>query len=122
MGRGEWFSDCAQWEAAQARKATVGRTAQDSQERSVQAGPSKRKGLSYKEQKEWDQIEEKTLKAEEIAAAFQAAANDPAVASSAAELQDRYAALHAAQAEVKRPYTRWAELDKKRVHLISSQS
>ena len=50
----------------------------------------------------------------------QAAANDPAIASSANDLQERYAALHAAQADVESLYARWAELDEKRNQAISS--
>ena len=119
VGHAEWFADYAQWEAAQARKATEERKAQGSQDRSAQAGASKRKGLSYKEQKEWDQIEIKILEAEKRVGACQAAANDPSIASSAEVLQERHAELHAAQADVERLYTRWAELDGKRTSSIS---
>jgi ATP-binding cassette subfamily F protein uup len=119
MGHAEWFADYAQWEASQARRAAEERKAQSSQDRSTQTGPSKRKGLSYKEQKELDQIEAKILEAETTVAACQAAANDPSVASSATDLQERYAALHAAQAEVERLYVRWAELEEKRAQAIS---
>ena len=80
--------------------------------------PPKRKGLSYREQQEWEKIEEQILKAEEIAAACRTAANDPAIASSAGTLQERYAALHTAQADVERLYARWAELDEKRAQAV----
>jgi len=113
-GRAEWFADYAQWEAAQARRAREERKPEILEATSVPAKPSKRKGLSYKEQKEWEQIETKILEAEERVAACQAAANDPFIVSSAADLQERYAALHDAQAEVERLYARWAELDEKR--------
>jgi ATP-binding cassette subfamily F protein uup len=119
MGHAEWFADYAQWEAAQSKKATEERQDQISRERSAPAGPSKQKGLSYKEQREWDQIEAAILEAEERVAACQAAANDPSIASSAADLQERYAALYAAQAEVERLYARWAELEEKRAQAIS---
>jgi ATP-binding cassette subfamily F protein uup len=119
-GHAEWFADYAQWEAAQARKETEERKSRISKDSAAQVGPSKRKGLSYKEQKEWDQIEEKILRAEEAVAVCQTAASDPAIASSATDLQDRYAALHDAQSEVERLYVRWAELDEKRVQAISS--
>lgn len=120
MGHAEWFADYAQWEAAQVRKETEERQSQVSKETSVPAGPSKRKGLSYKEQKEWDQIETKILKAEELVATCQAAASDPAIVSSATDLQERYVALHEAQAEVERLYARWAELEEKRIQANSS--
>lgn len=118
-GRAEWFADYAQWEAAQERKTTVEGRSQISKESSAPAQPSKRKGLSYKEQKEWDLIETKILEAEETVATCQSAANDPSIASSAVDLQARYAALHAAQADVERLYARWAELDGKRIQAIS---
>jgi ATP-binding cassette subfamily F protein uup len=120
MGCAEWFADYAQWEAAQERKATEERKSQISKESSAPAGPSKRKGLSYKEQKEWDQIEAKIMEAEKRVANCQVAANDPAIASSAADLQERYAALQAAQTEVERLYARWTELDEKRAQAISN--
>jgi ATP-binding cassette subfamily F protein uup len=120
MGRAEWFADYAQWEEAQVRKAAQERKSQIAKESFAPAGTSKRKGLSYKEQKEWDQIEGKILEAEETVMTCQAAANDPAIASSATDLQERYAALHAAQAEVEHLYARWAELEEKRVQAIGS--
>lgn len=119
-GHAEWFADYAQWEAAQSRKAVEERKSQISKESSAPAGSSKRKGLSYKEQKEWDQIEVAIQKAEEWVATCQASANDPAIASSAADLQERHATLHAAQADVESLYARWAELDEKRNQAISN--
>lgn len=118
-GHAEWFADYAQWEAAQTRKDSEERISQISDKKAAPAGPSRRKGLSYKEQKEWEQIEGTILNAEEQVAVCQAAANDPAIASSAADLQERYASLHSAQAEVERLYARWAELDEKRAQGIS---
>ncbi|MBH0193493.1 MAG: ABC-F family ATP-binding cassette domain-containing protein [Nitrospira sp.] len=118
-GHAEWFADYAQWEAAQERKAAEDKRTQGSKESTMPTGSSKRKGLSYKEQKEWDQIEAAILNAEKRVTACQAAANDPAIASSAAELQERYAAFLAAQVDVERLYARWAELDEKRAQVIS---
>ncbi|MBL8054665.1 MAG: ATP-binding cassette domain-containing protein, partial [Nitrospira sp.] len=114
-GRAEWFADYAQWEAGQRRNQTGDTTAQGSKERTTSGGRSKRKGLSYKEQKEWDQIETAIQEAEGRVAFCQTAANDPAITSSSSALQERYTALHAAQADVERLYTRWAELEEKRV-------
>lgn len=119
-GRADWFADYAQWEAAQGKNATEDRRSQTSTERATPGGRSKRRGLSYKEQGEWDQIEARILESEARVAASQAAVNDPSIASSAADLQERYAALHAAQADVERLYARWAELDEKRTQTIST--
>lgn len=119
-GRAEWFADYAQWEAAQAREiGDVGRS-QPAPAGDTHTVSAKRKGLSYKERQEWEKIEEKILKAEQTVAACEAAANDPAVASSAEALQERFAALHAAQAEVERLYARWAELDAKHVQAVNA--
>jgi ABC transport system ATP-binding/permease protein len=118
MGRAEWFADYAQWEA-QVKKAPDESRIQPARERVARPRSGKRKGLSYNEQKEWEQIETSILAAEEVVAACQATVNDPAIVSSAEALQERYAALHAAQVEVERLYARWAELDEKRAQSIS---
>jgi len=116
-GRAEWFADYAQWEAKQARKSVGGKRTPVGN--SASCGTEKRKGLSYREQQEWDTIEQKILEAEEVVAACQAAATDRAIASSADMLQERYAGLHAAKAEVERLYARWAELEDKRSQVMS---
>jgi ATP-binding cassette subfamily F protein uup len=56
-------------------------------------------------------MEEAILAAEEKIDRCRQAAEDPAVASDAAALAERYSALAAAQAEVDRLYARWAELE-----------
>lgn len=117
MGRAEWFADYAQWEAAQSKKASEENRPSSPRDR-ARTSSKKRKGFSYNEQKEWDQIEAKILAAEKMAAACHAGVNDPTIVASAEVLQERYAALHAAQAEVERLYKRWAELDEKRAELI----
>jgi ATP-binding cassette subfamily F protein uup len=117
-GRAEWFADYAQWEAAQARneRATRRPARSRSTDTDVEAASPapKRKGLSYREQKEWDTIEQKIAKAEAAVAACQAAANDPAIVADAEALRTRYAALETAQAVVEQLYARWAELEEKR--------
>lgn len=119
-GHAEWCADYAQWETAQARRTSEEKKSEISRGSDQTAAPAKRKGLSYKERQEWEQIEAKILKAEAQVAACQAAANDPAIASSAADLQARYGALQDAQAEVERLYARWAELDAKRSETVGS--
>ena len=119
-GRAEWFADYAQWESTQARKAGDGRRAPVSAIGNTATVLSKRKGLSYRERQEWETIEQKILKGEEVGAACQAAANDPAIASSAEALQERHAALHAAQVEVERLYARWTELEGKHTQALSN--
>lgn len=126
-GRVEWFADYAQWENAQERAAGSETGANEENPTSTTNGEGaetatvrKPKKLSYREQKEWGTIEDTILKAEEQVATFQAAMQDPAVVSNAAELQARSEALVAAQAEVERLYARWAELDEKRAQTVQS--
>jgi ATP-binding cassette subfamily F protein uup len=71
------------------------------------------KRLTYLEQREYERMEETLLAAEETLAAARRRADDPAIASDAAALQQRFAELTAAQAEVDRLYARWGELEAK---------
>ena len=103
------FADYAQWEAV-LRTATPPRKAADRAPQRTRV-PSKR--LGYLEQREWEGMEESILEAERVMQLAQEAAEDPAIASDPVALQERYAALEAARAEVERVYARWAELEAK---------
>jgi hypothetical protein len=98
-GETEWFADYAQWESAQERKteeqnrASTSRPSKTSRAESESTPKAKRSGLSYREQKEWAKMEQRILQAEETIATCQAAVEDPAIASNAAALQERSAAL-----------------------------
>jgi ATP-binding cassette subfamily F protein uup len=117
-GQTEWFADYAQWEAAQERKAeqapaSTSRPSKTSRSESDQTPKAKKTGLSYREQKEWAKIEQRIVQAEETIAACQAAVEDPAIASNAAELLARSEALEAARTAAERLYDRWTELESK---------
>jgi ABC transport system ATP-binding/permease protein len=104
------FADYAQWEAAQKAAAAAPRqSAPKAAPREVKRGPQ----LTSREKREWEQIEQNILSAEEAVVACQQALEDRAVASNPAALQDRHAALVAAQATVDQLYARWAELEEK---------
>ncbi|BFU96096.1 MAG: ABC-type transport system, ATPase component [Nitrospira sp.] len=117
-GRADWFADYAQWETAKLRRERAPdeetRAQSEAAVTAAPAGSQKRKGLSYRERQEWEKMEAVILEAERTLSVREAAANDPAIASSAEQLQERFAALHAAQADVERLYVRWAELEEKR--------
>ncbi|HEX6950948.1 MAG TPA: ABC-F family ATP-binding cassette domain-containing protein [Nitrospira sp.] len=119
-GHAGWFADYAQWEVAQSRKGDNEQREQPTRAKGDGAPSQKKKGLSYKERQEWETIEGKILKAEERVIACQSAADDPAIASAAGMLQERFTELHAAQAEVDRLYTRWTELEEKRAETVNS--
>lgn len=126
-GHAEWFADYAQWEAAQARKAQSDsghmqprRAARSNGEHQTAPSAPKRKGLTYREQQEWDKMERNIAQAEAALAACQAAVNDPAIVSDAATLRSRHAELEAAQEKVDRLFARWAELEEKRNQSVGS--
>src|SRR5215813_1772880 len=110
-GGAQTFADYAQWETARdeavaARRARTATPAVRERQRP--------KRLGYREQREWEGMEEAIVAAETAAETCRVAAEDPAVASDPVALQQRYAALEQARAEVARLYDRWAELESKR--------
>lgn len=116
-GNAEWFADYAQWESAQARSAG-GRPRSESRSGAAShtgsESVSKKNALTYREQQEWEQMEQKIVQAEDAVAACQAAMGDPAVVSDAAALQARCEALDSAHAHVEKLYARWTQLEEKR--------
>ncbi|HEY6320354.1 MAG TPA: ABC-F family ATP-binding cassette domain-containing protein [Thermoanaerobaculia bacterium] len=131
------YADYAQWEAA--RRAPGGRLAAHAagvasataptapvvampqpsgrtQATDRGAGPAtaaSARRLSYRERREWEEMEGRILAAEESLAAEQRAVADPVVATDAAALAERWQRLEAARAEVELLYARWAELEGK---------
>jgi ATP-binding cassette subfamily F protein uup len=112
-GRGgaTFFADYTQWEAARSAAPSPKPSASKPVASAKAAKEAKR--LTYKEQKEWEQMEAKILETEDRLAAAQAAVEDPTVASDPKALQERCAALETARKDVERLYARWAELEAK---------
>jgi ATP-binding cassette subfamily F protein uup len=71
------------------------------------------KRLGYLEQREWDGMEQAIVDAEAALQRAQQAVDNPAIASDPVALQEGFAALETARAEVDRLYARWAELEAK---------
>jgi ATP-binding cassette subfamily F protein uup len=111
-GRGgtETFADYAQWEAS--RMPATAPTRAPAERPPARERPQPRR-LAYREQQEWEGMEQAIAEAERAVLSCERAVDDPTIASDAAALQERYAALDAARAEVDRLYARWAELDAK---------
>jgi ABC transport system ATP-binding/permease protein len=117
-GRTTMFADLSQW---QSWHATQQRTAADAagsakRERredaaAVASAPAKPKKLSYKDQRDWDTLEERILTAETELAEVEAKANDPRNASDASKVLELHGTLEAKRAEIDRLYARWAELE-----------
>jgi ATP-binding cassette subfamily F protein uup len=111
QGGVETFADYAQWEANRRERIAPTRTLRATPDAARQRPRPKR--LAYHEQREWEGMEQAILAAEGVAEACQRAADDPTIATDAAALQARHAALAAARAEVARLYARWADLESK---------
>ncbi|MBI2217345.1 MAG: ABC-F family ATP-binding cassette domain-containing protein [Candidatus Rokubacteria bacterium] len=109
-GGAETFADFAQWEASRVKRRSAAR---DTTAATAPRERSRPRRLGYHEQREWDGMEQAILDAERALEACQRAVEDPAIASDAVALQERYAALEAARVEVDRLYARWAELEEK---------
>jgi ABC transport system ATP-binding/permease protein len=121
-GKAEWFADYAQWEAARSRHALdSGRTRRPAPGDNHSPPSQKPKRFTYREQQEWDKMEQTIAKAEARLTACQGAVNDPAIVSDAEALRVRYAELESAQAEVDRLYSRWAELEDTRNRVADSR-
>ena len=82
-------------------------------ERRAASGRERAKKLSYLEQREWDTMEAAILAGEDRLERAKRAVEDPVIATDAGALQQRFAELSAAQAEVDRLYARWTELEGK---------
>jgi ABC transport system ATP-binding/permease protein len=104
------FADYVQWESAQTTVEPAQRKVPD---RVAEASRQRPKRLGYREQREWEGMEQAILDAERAVEACQGAVDDPAIVSDPTALQQRYAALEAARADVDRLYARWAELEAK---------
>jgi ATP-binding cassette subfamily F protein uup len=117
-GGAEVFADYSQWE--QARVAKPARIAakpvriEDRRADRPEAYPTgSRKKLAYLEAREWERMEQRILEAEQTLEAARAALQAPEVVSDPFGLQQRYAEMQAAEAEVEKLYARWAELEMK---------
>ena len=75
---------------------------------------AKPKKLSYKEQKEYDQMEARILQAETVRDTCRVKVEDPTVGTDHLRLQEAYDVLKEAERKVERLYARWAELEAKR--------
>ncbi len=110
-GGGKQYADLVQWEDDLDRMRRAKIAASKPAAAAREAAPKKK--LSYLEQREWDGMEQKILKAESGVAAAQASLTEASAAGDGARIEASYAALKEAEAEVERLYARWAELEGK---------
>jgi ATP-binding cassette subfamily F protein uup len=114
LGNAGRFADYLQWEAwrdeHQQERDALERAAATVQKTDA---AQTRKKLSYLEAREYETIEARIAEAEATLHRARAAAEDPAIASDAAQLQHALHALDDAQAATDALYARWAELEAK---------
>ena len=112
------FASLGQWEAWRAETAAADKVAAASSSappatEAPPAGAGGRKKLGYKDQREYDTIEETLARAETALREARAESERPEHASDAARLVALLAAVDERQADVDRLYARWAELEAK---------
>ncbi len=112
-GRVGRYGDCAQWQAAQARRA-LGKDDNIAKPKSKKTrAKADQKGLTASEQKELKEMEATIQEADERVETCVRAMEDPEVAGDHVEAQKRWEELEAAKNRVKALYARWEELEAK---------
>ncbi len=106
------FADYGQWEDWQ-RASRTPKAGSGGAPAPAAGTPSKKKKLSYLEQRDWETIEVRIEEAEALVATKQAHLHDPAVATNAALLHAAMEEATAAQETVDELYERWGELGAK---------
>jgi ATP-binding cassette subfamily F protein uup len=119
-GGAERFADYRQWEAW-LRRVSSGKDQLESQVQKSRTseGRPKTQKLSFRDQQEYDKMETRVLEAETALEQWRAKITLPAIASDHLQLQEVVEAMKAAEQEVERLYTRWAELEAKQQSLSS---
>ena len=107
----EFFAELAQWEQWNASKKAPSKSKTAEPQR--ETGSSKKK-LSYLEAREYEQIEDRVAKAEEVLDAKRQQLEHPDLVSNPTRLMQATAEIDAAQDEVDKLYARWAELEAKK--------
>ncbi len=112
-GNAQSFADFAQWEDWMAAGSPVPERAKPvlaEATKPIAEPASAKKKLSYKDQREWDSLEERIASAETRSAAADLAVASPAVAIDATALQAALVEQMDAQATLAELYARWEEL------------
>lgn len=109
-----YYADYEQWLADLKKRDKSADEAQGAGEKK-QPSVKKKKGkvgkLSYLDQREYDQMEEKIMEAEELKESLQATLDDPETAQNPQQLESVWADLEQARRQVERLYERWDELE-----------
>ena len=110
------LADLFQWQAfheEQEKRANAASKPRAEAAAAPGAGPAstKRKKLSYKDQRDWDTLEARIVEAENKLAALEAECATPTVASNGPRLVELNNAISDARGAIDQLYARWAELE-----------
>ena len=115
QGASAYFADCDQWLAWLEEKTAYKQYTQEASppepKKAAKAKPGK---LSYMEQREYDQMEERILTAEAELEALQTRMADPAFAADAAQLEECWQRQQRLTVTVEELYQRWSELEERK--------
>ena len=111
-----FFADIGQWEKWFKEKLKKGAQTWKEESRASSGGSKSdgKKKLSYKDQLEYDQMENTIFKKETLLAELEAKSQTPDVLSNSVELVKISTQMGEIQDDIGNLYTRWAELEKKR--------
>ncbi len=119
MGGADFFADYEQWLAEMEKRQETENTALKGKEQqknatdAVRRKKDKKGRLSYLEQREYDQLEEKISAAEELAESLERKIGSEEAAADAEFLAACWGELEEVKAEIERLYLRWEELEGK---------
>jgi ATP-binding cassette subfamily F protein uup len=111
-GAGGLFADLHQWEEWMEQRQRERKPKPAAAPRQPSPAPQKKR-LSYLEQREYEQMEERIAEAEARLAQAHQDLQAPETVSDPRRLEAAWEAVRQAQAEVDRLYARWAELEDK---------
>jgi ATP-binding cassette subfamily F protein uup len=121
QGRSALFADYTQWAAAQQDAADAKPTSAASSPKASRASRGSDGRLSYREQREWDDMEARILAAEQALADRQQEVEAAGQGADHVRLQEACRALQTAQEAVEKLYGRWQELETKQKRPSSSK-
>ncbi len=116
-GHANPYAELAQWERAREKAAAQAAAAVAPKKPAAprpRRTPTPVKGLTWREEKELDEMEQRITAAESEVERWQQQVADPAVMADHVRLRELCDKLHVAQAQVDALYARWTELEAKR--------